>query len=279
MTPIFTPNFSSFSAAATTDSPARVDLWLLDISQLKAEAIAAQRWLLTEEENARASRLMRGQLEFIASRILVRRALSHYVEPAAEQLMFERSSAGKPFLIHYPLSFNLSHSGTMALLAVAPSSLFEPPNPSAQQAARPPLPLIGVDIEAGRSQVQTMELAERFYHPDEVIQLKKLAPNDQQDYFYRLWTLKEAFFKALGSGIVTGLEKASFQLPTAASAANYSYLTPAHIQPSFSSDLNQQIADWQFFQAQLSADYHCALAMQTRTPLDIRWLNATEQLF
>jgi 4'-phosphopantetheinyl transferase len=157
---------------------------------------------------------------------------------------FLRTDKGKPYLPRCDIHFNLSHSGDWALLAVAKAEL------------------IGVDVEAVSTARDLIGIAENYYHPHEFAQLQMLAGAAQNDLFYRLWTLKEAFLKATGTGISAGLEKIAFDL-----ADNK---ITAQIAPALGEDGDQ----WQFHQWILGAQDYCALACKHPHPLQVNWFDA-----
>lgn len=92
------------------------------------------------------------------------------------------SEYGKPFFPAFAgFHFNLSHSGTQVLCAVADTE-------------------VGCDIEL-RGEYKD-KLAKRFFHPDEYAALCALPTAEAQAaLFFRLWTLKESFLKATGRGL------------------------------------------------------------------------------
>jgi 4'-phosphopantetheinyl transferase len=94
------------------------------------------------------------------------------------RLDFAVSGNGKPFLPGSPhIKFNLSHSGEVALVAVALEVE------------------IGVDVEWIRPMPEYRQIAERFFPPS---QAGLVA--DEADFFRR-WTRIEAVVKACGTGI------------------------------------------------------------------------------
>lgn len=131
-----------------------------------------------------------GELAFIP-------ILDAYAGPAAPSVV--RGEHGKP---HFPapfdtLGFNWSHSGDAALFAIGRGGPgFE----------------LGVDIERVRPRPRALELAARFFAPDETAMLSALPAEMQLDAFLRLWTAKEAVLKAQGGGLSYGLHRASFAL-------------------------------------------------------------------
>jgi 4'-phosphopantetheinyl transferase len=78
--------------------------------------------------------------------------------------------------------FSLSHAGERALLAVTSGRH------------------VGIDIEQERP-LDALELARRFFSAKEITALQALAPAERASAFFRCWTRKEAFVKALGTGL------------------------------------------------------------------------------
>jgi len=116
---------------------------------------------------------------FVGSRLLLRQACRDAGLPDFPQVQTERK---KPFFPDYPeFQFNLSHSGTMALCAVADVP-------------------VGCDIEA--LSPAHLRIAGRVMAPSELTNYTD-AENEavRIDWFYRLWTLKESYVKLTGEGI------------------------------------------------------------------------------
>jgi 4'-phosphopantetheinyl transferase len=123
--------------------------------------------------------------------------LAAYAGPHAPPV--ERGEHGKP---RFPapfdhLGFNWSHSGDKALFAIGRGGrCFE----------------LGVDIERVRPRARALELAARFFAPDETNLLEALPADARLHGFLRLWTAKEAVLKANGGGLSYGLHRAAFSL-------------------------------------------------------------------
>ncbi len=64
---------------------------------------------------------------------------------------------------------------------------------------------VGIDVEHHRAIENVGALARRFFTPTEAEMITELPPADQNLAFLRLWTAKEAGLKAIGRGIVSGL--------------------------------------------------------------------------
>lgn len=179
--------------------PTGVDVWQGSLARDAAEFAALAR-LLDPAERERAARFVFPchRARFIAGRGLLRLVLSRYLGPSPESLVFEYGNHGKPALRSIcappspPLSFNLSHSDDLLVIAVA----------NGRQ--------VGVDIERVRESdeegLDTAEIAERFFSSLERRALAQLAPADRRRGFFSCWTRKEAFIKALGRGLSVPLD-------------------------------------------------------------------------
>lgn len=164
----------------------QVDVWCVPLDLDEASLLSLQR-LLSEDELVRAERFRveKPKERFIAGRGYLRTILSRYLNEKPEDLRFEYTRYGKPFLKGKPgpkgisrICFNLSHSGDLALYGVSRGRE------------------IGVDVEKIRTDWDFMKMAERFFSPSEVHALKSL-PEDQRILgFFNCWTRKEAYFKA-----------------------------------------------------------------------------------
>lgn len=86
---------------------------------------------------------------------------------------------GKPCMAAGLVEFNLSHAGRWVVCALAPTA-------------------VGIDVEQLRP--FDLLLAWRFFHRRECAALAVQPIAAQNDYFFRLWTAKEAYLKALGLG-------------------------------------------------------------------------------
>lgn len=118
--------------------------------------------------------------------------LANYLGLPADAVTFVEGEHGRPELaepLDRWLQFNWSHSGDTAVIAVA----------------RGCVP--GIDIEQLRPRPRAMQLAERFFHPEETAALAALDKSQQEYAFLQLWTAKEAVLKALGHGIAFGLNR------------------------------------------------------------------------
>lgn len=234
--------FTAWSDAAPKIHGA--DIWLLDFTTLTENQIAHYANLLSPKELTRAQNFKRNQHHFLATRALMRKVLALYTGLSPNALEFARREAGKPYLINSPnpMYFNLSHSGNFAALAV--STLGE----------------IGVDTETIR-QRNFLAIAERYFHEDEFTQLLEKQGAEQALLFFKLWTLKEAFFKATGGGISSGLEKAVFNVDN------------KNIRVQLAPELNETANTWQFKQELITPTTLVALAVNTTEIIEYQWFD------
>ncbi len=124
--------------------------------------------------------------QFLLSRAAVRVLLADRLGCAPTELAFEAGENGKPHAMvnqkPAPISFNLSHSGIFGLLAISP------------------VRVVGVDVEGRRDRVDLDGVARQVFAAGERDALSRLKQLEKRDFFFRLWTLKEALIKARGTG-------------------------------------------------------------------------------
>lgn len=88
---------------------------------------------------------------------------------------------GKPFLQNSNLKFSNTNSGDTDIVALQNKSE------------------IGIDIEFFTEKSSFLEIAQRFFHEDEIEYLSEIENNKKlMSEFYRIWTIKEALVKCLG---------------------------------------------------------------------------------
>ena len=166
-----------------------IHLYTVSIPELKGR-LKSLSSCLSKEEQARASRFLNPEHgdNHRCVRGLLRQLLSRYLVTEPSSIRFEYADHGKPYLINSPdLHFNLSHSRDMASVTVYREAE------------------IGVDIEYMRPQKNLAGMIRHVASEREQIELNALDETDVYDAFYRLWTRKEAFIKAVGRGLGMGL--------------------------------------------------------------------------
>ena len=170
-----------------------VHLWRVDLASV---APSEHKWrrILSEDERVRAARFRfpRDRQNFTATRALLRTILGGYTACDPKQLLFRYSDKDKPSLSSdsgEQIEFNVSHSGLTALLAFARGRT------------------VGVDVEQIRNDFDHEAVARRFFSGDEQRQLAALAPSERFIGFFRCWTRKEAYIKAVGNGLSLPLDQ------------------------------------------------------------------------
>jgi 4'-phosphopantetheinyl transferase len=185
----------SFDLSASDVHVWRASLLLAD------SGLAHLRDSLSLEERARAERFAveDARVRYIAAHGILRTILSRYVNERPDSLTFTAGRHGKPSLTGprgavENVCFNLAHSDDSALIAVA--------------RARE----VGVDVERIRGDVESLGIAGRFFAPSEFERLRHLPSDDANRLFFTLWTSKEAYLKARGTGLSLGLDRFEVEL-------------------------------------------------------------------
>ncbi len=168
-------------------------VWLARLEVDPQQLVELKRALSPDElERADNFYFERDRRSFIAARGILRTLLARYLAAAPSALRFDYNEFGKPRLAGAPencdLRFNLSHSGGLALVAIA--------------LARD----VGVDIEAIDNSVGTEEIAKNFFSTGEVSALQHLPQSLRLMGFFNCWTRKEAYIKARGMGLSIPLD-------------------------------------------------------------------------
>lgn len=181
-----------------------VELWLVTLC-LDKDPEKSDLAILSSDESGRVERMAATpRRRFVGARASLRRLLANYLDRKPRSIRFAYGPSGKPRLAGSAASaglrFSLSHTGNLALLGFSGSDL-------------------GVDLEGIRPLRDQRRLESRIFSPGEVNWLEGLPPRARLDAFFGLWTLKEAYVKALGSGIATSLNAFEVDCPPSLEAA------------------------------------------------------------
>jgi 4'-phosphopantetheinyl transferase len=139
-----------------------------------------------ELDRARRYRYEADVRRYLLSRYMLRTVLSGYLGREPGAIAFEPGPNGKPRLEREPpdgLRFNVSHSGDVAVLAVARGRE------------------VGVDVEALHYPAPDTGAFQAFFSPRELSSIEACAGRERATAFYRIWTRKEALLKATGEGL------------------------------------------------------------------------------
>jgi 4'-phosphopantetheinyl transferase len=165
-----------------------VHIWRTDLNLPESQIQSLAKTLAPDEHN-RANRFYfeRDRKHFIAGRGILRSILGRYLSLEPAQLQLSYASRGKPTLANLDrgetLSFNLSHSHELAIYAIAHTSW------------------VGIDLEHIRPMDKVEQLVKRFFSPREYAVICSLPDDQKQEAFFRAWTCKEAYLKAIGDGL------------------------------------------------------------------------------
>jgi 4'-phosphopantetheinyl transferase len=186
----------------TTIHPDCVYVWQTDLDVAATETqMALWRTVLSPEERLREDSFRGAGLrrDYLIAHAALRAILGKCLGTAPASVAFQpaTSSAGmmpKPALAtamesrQPALRFNLSHTSGKALIGVVLGRE------------------LGIDIERHRPMDDLDGMAETVMSSTELEQWQSLPAHDRKPAFYRLWTRKEAYLKAIGLGLFRDLQ-------------------------------------------------------------------------
>jgi 4'-phosphopantetheinyl transferase len=144
--------------------------------------------LLSRDEIQRANRFRFAEhrRRFVIARGCLRQLLEKYLQSDAREFVFVYSAEGKPSLDvrhQTDLRFNISHSGEIAAFGFTLGRD------------------IGIDVELIRPEVDVDEIPQRFFSCIEQKWMSSLEGEAKFQGFFNCWTRKEAYVKAVGTGL------------------------------------------------------------------------------
>ena len=154
--------------------------------------------ILSPAELDRANRFYfdKDRRRFIAAHAALRIILSYYQPTLPEQIRYRSGEYGKPALA-YPqtsLEFNISHAYELLVVAITAGSA------------------VGVDLEHIRPLDDFEAIAQRTFSVSENEALRAVPETQRLESFFRCWTRKEAFIKAIGQGLSYPLDQFNVSL-------------------------------------------------------------------
>ncbi|MFE6159098.1 4'-phosphopantetheinyl transferase family protein [Streptomyces sp. NPDC056486] len=121
---------------------------------------------------------------FTASRVLLKEAASAVLRVPAESIELAYEPGGRPYLRDYDqVDISLSHTDDVLLVGITTRGL------------------IGVDVERTERPMYGFGLDRKICTPHELGLLEQLPAERRNAELVRLWTLKEAYSKAVGQGL------------------------------------------------------------------------------
>jgi 4'-phosphopantetheinyl transferase len=212
-------------------------VWWLALADVPEDASNLWLAILDEEERARAGRFMRAadRRQFIVAHGMLRAFLSYFLGGAPQDWRFITGSHGKPALhpIHrlQGIEFNISHTDGAVACAIAQGSA------------------TGVDIEDEESTCDHLSVAQAYFARAEFMLVRDAPAAERKAIFSQLWTLKEAYVKALGQGLSIALDGFAFSL--------------SPIAISFSDARGGDPGRWQFESIACTARHRLSIAVNT----------------
>lgn len=164
-------------------------------AELSEDGVRAAVAQLSADERSRHDRFRQAsdRRDFALAHALLRRSLSACGDRAPHEWTFTTAAHGKPALAHdVGLAFNLAHTDGLVACCVG------------RDAA------LGIDVEKIGRRVDARTLAERFFSPVEVDEIERCPEPLRQTRFIEIWTLKEAYVKAIGDGLAHPLDRFAF---------------------------------------------------------------------
>lgn len=102
-----------------------------------------------------------------------------------EEIEILRTDKGRPYFKTLPINFSISHSDNIWVCAMG-------------------ICQVGIDIQKIKG-AKTIEIAKRFFTQEEA----DFTEDHESEFFFRIWTRKEAVVKFIGQGISSGFDKFS----------------------------------------------------------------------
>jgi Phosphopantetheinyl transferase len=166
--------------------PYVVDIWPFWVEATFDSGRSQSFHELSVSERQRYTRIATPVLRhrYAASHLLLRHILASYIRTEPRLITYGEAVHGKPYLLNDPtVHFNLSHSEAVGVIAVSRNRT------------------IGVDIEVIRPLPNWENLAQCCFDIREQQWLRRLDRQSSELGFFQLWTIREAYLKALGVGL------------------------------------------------------------------------------
>ncbi|XP_065855265.1 uncharacterized protein [Euphorbia lathyris] len=247
-------------------SPMETHLWYVVPDEVNSGSILSRYMEILspiEKENVLCMPGDQLQKRALLARTLVRTTIARYqirdhVDPRS--IKFRRNIHGKPEVEWQtdhgcsppPLHFNISHTSSLIACGVTTGSQ------------------IGIDVEEKQRKIKNniLAFARRYFSCHEVKFLSSISDSEvQRQEFIKLWTLKEAYVKALGKGFSAAPFK-TFSIRVKA-ATKRGIVLPQSLDNEASeitvesSDDPLNLSDiWQFALVELAGSHYAAICME-----------------
>ncbi|XP_036670392.3 L-aminoadipate-semialdehyde dehydrogenase-phosphopantetheinyl transferase [Drosophila suzukii] len=202
-------------------------------------------------------------LSSLIGRLLMRKYVSTCSGLPHHQVKFARDVRGKPYWVREdidgpPLSFNVSHQGSLVLLAGITGEASDPDFGIGTDVMK-------IEYSGGKSLSDFFRLMKSKFSAQEWSYIGRAQHDEweQVKAFMRHWCLKEAYVKELGVGITVDLGKISFSVDT-------THPLNSEVSPLTGTSLrchDQPMENWHFEEhLLLEEDYCAAIAFRNCLP-------------
>lgn len=169
-----------------------MEVWSIDLRNYRQDELIMLSFLdENEKKKAQQFKFEHLKTNHILSHGILRWLLSRYLQISPSDISFSYGPFGKPYLLNKDIHFNMSHSLDRSLYAFS----FEKE--------------LGVDIEYIKPNLSIKDLPLSVLSVKEQENIKTLSLHEQKAAFYKKWTQKEAYLKAIGTGLQNNIAEIS----------------------------------------------------------------------
>ena len=183
-----------------SDHASEIDIWIIPTEAMPR--LARTHDILSADERRHAGQInhKNHRIRYTAVRTALRFALSHRMQNAiqSENWRISTPPSGKPQICaeQANCSFSITHADDFSVIAIAPNTT------------------VGIDAER-IDNTKLKNLPIECLSQNEQQRMKAKAEDEQYYDFFRFWTLKEAYTKALGLGLFVDFDSIEFDLEAA----------------------------------------------------------------
>lgn len=162
-----------------------IQVWYFEVDDFQGD-LGLYKALLSDEELRRSQKFKfeRDRKLNVMARSALRILAGQYLGRDPKSFTVSYGEFGKPYFGDCPdFGFNISHSGGYVVLAFGMDVA------------------LGVDVERIKTDFDVLPIAQNFFSSTEIESLRRTPKANRYMAFYRLWTRKESFVKAKGSGL------------------------------------------------------------------------------
>lgn len=163
-------------------------IYKCDISDVTQNELDTCFHAMSEERRNEVTRIVneKKRASKIVSDYLCRKAVSEFCGVDPDEISFLKNDYGKPYAKNLSVHFSISHSADTVVCAVSDKE-------------------IGIDIE--KIKPFNPKAAEKFATEKELEYIRS-----EKNGFFEIWTLKEAYFKCIGTGLGANIKSISFEI-------------------------------------------------------------------